>query len=443
MIARAYPKYKNSGIEWLGDIPEHWEVLPVKRITNIPVTDGPHETPEIFDDGIPFISAEAIKDDKIDFSKKRGFISVENHVRFSKKYKPQKGDIYIVKSGATTGNVAFVETEDEFNIWSPLAVIRPDHKKAITSFTFFFMKSINFFQSIELSWSYGTQQNIGMNVIENLPLVIPPLSDQNYIATFLDRETARIDTLIEKKQRQIELLEEKRSALINHAVTKGLDPNAKMKDSGIAWLGEIPEHWEVKPIKYLFVIINGSTPKSGEPDYWDGNIPWATPDDLGSLKGDTIRITKRMITNEGYQSCGTSLASEGSLVVSTRAPIGHLAIAGVPLCTNQGCRCLISRDEVEKRFYYYQLLIAKQELESWGQGSTFKELGHDELGAVSILSPPIEEQHTIAAFLDRETARIDAMTKKIHNSIDLLREYRTALISAAVTGKIDVRGETV
>lgn len=266
--------------------------------------------------------------------------------------------------------------------------------------------------------------------------------EQCAIASFLDRETLRIDLLIEKKRRQIELLQEKRTALISHAVTKGLNPDVKMKDSGFEWLGEIPEHWALKPLKRTFRILNGSTPKSSEPTYWDGDIPWVTPDDLGSMKGDTLETTQRMITQEGYESCGTSLAPAGSLILSTRAPIGHLALAGVPMCTNQGCRSLAFRGEDNIRFYYYKLLAAKQELESWGQGCTFKELSRDRLGHVFLSSPPIDEQRAIAAFLDRETARIDAMIGKVRDSIEKLREYRTALISAAVTGKIDVRETT-
>lgn len=205
------------------------------------------------------------------------------------------------------------------------------------------------------------------------------------------------------------------------------------KPSGVEWLGEIPEHWEVKPLKRTFLILNGSTPKSGEPAYWDGDIPWATPDDLGSLQGDTLNETRRMITREGFESCGTTLAPAGSVIISTRAPIGHLALAGVDLCTNQGCRCLVFRVEVEKRFYYYQLLTAKQELESWGQGSTFKELSRDKLAAIYLASPPLDEQRAIAAFLDRETARIDALIEKKERQIELLQEKRTALISRAVT----------
>jgi len=216
-------KMKDSGVEWMGEIPEHWEILAIKRITNVPITDGPHETPELLDEGIPFISAEAIKNDKVDFAKMRGYISLEDHAKFSRKYKPQRGDIYLIKSGATTGNVAFVDTDDEFNIWSPLAAIRPDSKKAITPFVFFFMKSKNFFQSIELGWSYGTQQNIGMNVIENIPIALPPLEEQESIAALLNTKTIRIDEIASKVKNGIDLLQEYRTTLISAAVTGKID----------------------------------------------------------------------------------------------------------------------------------------------------------------------------------------------------------------------------
>lgn len=209
------------------------------------------------------------------------------------------------------------------------------------------------------------------------------------------------------------------------------------KPSGIEWLGEIPEHWRVMPLKHTFVILNGSTPKSGEPSYWDGDIPWATPDDLGSLKGNTLQATRRMITKSGYESCGTSLAPAGSLILSTRAPIGYLAITGVPLCTNQGCRNLVFRYADDQHFYYYQLLAARHYLKAWGQGSTFKELGRDKLAAVHLLCPLLDEQQAIAKFLDRETARIDTLIEKKERQIKLLQEKRSALISHAITKGLD------
>ena len=210
---------KDSGIPWLREIPVGWDVVPIKFNLAVPVTDGPHETPEFINDGVPFISAEAIKIDRIDFGKKRGNISWEDHLRYSMKYKPKVGDIYMVKSGATTGNLARVETDIEFNIWSPLAALRPKAAFLSTDFLFFFMRSRAFFTAVELSWNYGTQQNIGMNVIENLRMVRPPLQEQTAIVQHIEAETARIEAKIAKTQRIIELQKEYRTALISEAVT--------------------------------------------------------------------------------------------------------------------------------------------------------------------------------------------------------------------------------
>src|SRR5690606_36565646 len=151
-------------------------------------------------------------------------------------------------------------------------------------------------------------------------------------------------------------------------------PYPAYKDSGVEWLGEIPAHWDVKRLKRVFRVVNGSTPASGEPVFWDGEIPWVTPEDLGDLNDRTISQTRRNITEAGYRSCGTTLVPAGSLVLSTRAPIGHLALAGVDICTNQGCRSLVFRNTSSRDFFFYELLAVRPELESLGQGSTFREL---------------------------------------------------------------------
>jgi type I restriction enzyme S subunit len=205
------------------------------------------------------------------------------------------------------------------------------------------------------------------------------------------------------------------------------------RDSGVEWMGEIPAHWEVKRLRRVFQVFNGSTPSSGEPAFWEGEIPWVTPEDLGDLNDRTITSTKRSITEAGYHSCGTILVQAGSLVLSTRAPIGHVALAGINLCTNQGCRSLVFRDCVSSEFHYYELLAARPELESLGQGSTFRELAKGMLEDVELTGPPEREQRAIAAFLDRETARIDALVAKKVRLIELLQEERTALITRAVT----------
>jgi type I restriction enzyme, S subunit len=212
-------KLKDSGVDWLGEIPAGWAVVPIKYNLEVPITDGPHETPKFINNGVPFVSAEAIKNNRIDFSKKRGDISIEDHIRYSMKYHPRIGDVYMVKSGATTGNLARVETDIEFNIWSPLAALRPNPSYLKTDFLFFFMKSKNFFSAVELGWNYGTQQNIGMNVLENLRMVRPPVLDQTAIVHHIENETARINAKIAKTKKIIKLQKEYRAALISEVVT--------------------------------------------------------------------------------------------------------------------------------------------------------------------------------------------------------------------------------
>ena len=214
---------KESEVEWLGGIPSHWVQMSLKYSLAIPITDGPHETPEILTEGVPFISAEAVKNDKLDFHKKRGYISEEDDLKFSKKYKPKYGDVYMVKSGATTGNVARVETYERFNIWSPLAVMRPNQKYITTDYLFYTLKSEYFNNFVKTKWNMGTQQNIGMGILANIPTIIPPLEEQQAIANYLDNKMNQIERVELSHIECINRLKEYRSALITQAVTGKID----------------------------------------------------------------------------------------------------------------------------------------------------------------------------------------------------------------------------
>lgn len=209
---------KDSGVIWMGEIPAHWDVLAIKRLVETPVTDGPHETPEFLDDGVPFVSAEAIFQNEIDFSRIRGYISFQDDERYSAKYKPRLHDVYLVKSGATTGKTAIVETDRDFNIWSPLAAIRCN-AKCEPYFMLNFLRSRSFQDAVALSWSYGTQQNIGMGVIENLPVAVPPISEQQRIVDYIRREASHLDISCQSVERSISGLSEYRVALTTAAVT--------------------------------------------------------------------------------------------------------------------------------------------------------------------------------------------------------------------------------
>jgi type I restriction enzyme S subunit len=205
------------------------------------------------------------------------------------------------------------------------------------------------------------------------------------------------------------------------------------KNSGVEWLGDVPISWNVLPIKRLSKIFNGSTPKSGEQLYWEGDIPWVTPADLGKTSSPYIERGLRNITIEGYDSCGTSLVPTNTVLLSSRAPIGTLGIAAKSLCTNQGCKSIVVNKANSHKFIYYVLLSSTKQLNLLGRGTTFLELSSDELGSYKVACPSEVAQQKIANFLDHETAKIDTLIDKQQKLITLLKEKRQAVISHAVT----------
>lgn len=203
----------------------------------------------------------------------------------------------------------------------------------------------------------------------------------------------------------------------------------------------LPSGWIVQPMKYLFSVHNGATPRSTEPSYWDGNIYWATPNDIGSLQGKILTDTKRKITEAGYENTGLKLAPVGSIILTTRASIGNVALTGVPTCTNQGCKTLIPLSgDVYPPYFYYQLLARKNELDSLATGTTFRELGTNTLHSIEVCKPSLFKQRQIADYLDSETATIDALLAANEHLLDLLAEKRQALITQTVTRGLNPNG---
>ena len=205
------------------------------------------------------------------------------------------------------------------------------------------------------------------------------------------------------------------------------------RNSGVDWLGDVPEYWEVARLRRYFGIVNGGTPASGNDRYWDGETVWLTPDDLGRNRGIWINSGRRTITREGVKNSSAQVSEEGAVVLSTRAPIGHLAVAAVPVSTNQGCRTLVPTASANSCFAYYSLLASRPVLQSLGKGSTFMELTPTDLGMHPIPMPPLDEQEATVAFLDHETEKIDCLTAKKMQLIERLDEYRTALVTHTVT----------
>ena len=218
-----------------------------------------------------------------------------------------------------------------------------------------------------------------------------------------------------------------------------LKPYPETRNSGVEWLGEIPAHWETRRVRSVARMLNGATPSTNTPTYWEGDIPWITPEDLGRLKTRYINDSARRITRTGYASCGTSLAPANSLAISTRAPIGHIGILKRAACVNQGCRLLIPDDDVYAEYFFYELLALRPELEALGQGTTFLELSAGKLSGFALALPPLKEQVAIARFLDHADRRIQRYIGAKQKLIGLLEEQKKGLIHEAVTGRIDVR----
>lgn len=213
---------KPSGIEWLGDVPEHWDVVPLKHLIAAPIIDGPHVTPKKYDQGIRFVSAESVSQGFIDFGKMWGYISPEDHAEYSKRYVPQRGDLLMVKLGATAGTVAIVETDEEFNIWVPLAAIRLN-AEIEPRFILHVLRSDNLLRAYELNWTYGTQQTLGLRTISNLRIPLPPKTERQEIAAYLDSILPSFESLMAQAQVAIDLLQERRTTLISAAVTGQID----------------------------------------------------------------------------------------------------------------------------------------------------------------------------------------------------------------------------
>ena len=259
LSVKSYPVYKDSGVEWLGDVPEHWEIYHLKNIVSTKITDGPHETPIFTDDGVPFVSAEAIQNGGINFDSKRGYISQETDKIYSLKCKPRRDDIFIVKSGSTTGKIGYVSTDINFNIWSPLALVRANKSNSPLYLSYFLSSSL-FQKQVQMNWSFGTQPNIGMKVLENLQVICPPLSEQKSIANYLDTKTAQCDRKIDLLTQKATQYGKLKQSLINETVTRGVEKSVPMKDSDYEWNQKIPTSWQETRVKNIFNLVTDLAP---------------------------------------------------------------------------------------------------------------------------------------------------------------------------------------
>jgi len=427
---RKYPAYKDSGVEWIGEIPGHWDVKQARHVFRIFSGSTPKSGEELFWDGdITWFTPEDLgNNQQKNISASRRKITEDGYKSCGTSL--AKANSVVLSTRAPIGHIALSTVQACCN--QGCRILEPEN--SCSGYWYYTLLSAK--PALQCLGQGSTFMELPRPSLASFKLPYPPLEEQQAIASFLDRKTAQIDELITKKEELLKKLDEKRTALITRAVTKGLDPSAPMKESGVEWIGEIPKHWKVKQTRNIFKIYSGSTPRSGEELFWDGDIVWFTPEDLGNNQQKNISESRRKITEEGYKSCGTSLAKSNSVVLSTRAPIGHFALSTVPACCNQGCRILEPENGIPE-YWYYTLLSAKPILQCLGQGSTFMELPRQSLAGFKLPVPPLDEQQAIAEHIEKKTARIDRQKAQVVEAIERLKEYRSALITDAVTGKIN------
>jgi len=415
-----YKKYKPSGVEWLGDVPEHWEVVQFKQFVDIQNgSDHKHVEqaegyPVMGSGGIFAYASEYLYDGESVLLGRKGTIDKPLHV---------------------TGRFWTVDTM----YWTKI------NPEASGRFAYFCALTIPFsYYSTNTALPSMTKGNLSSHMVAR-----PPLAEQTQIAAFLDRETAKIDELVAEQRRLMELLKEKRQAVISHAVTQGLNPKAPMKPSGIEWLGDVPEHWEVMKIKYLANSIEQGWSPQCEGFPAEAENEWGVLK-VGCVNGGVFNSSENKLLPPELEPIPKLTISRGDLLISranTRELVGSAAVAELDYPTLMLCDKLyrvrfhpdLCCPWFISRYLGSTEVRGQIELGATGASASMVNIPQAAILELVIATPPIEEQRKIISSLDLELTKLDTLTAEAKRAIDLLQERRTALISAAVTGQIDVR----
>ena len=385
----------------------------------------------------PYLRAINIGKEGLDFGHEfRMWIRPQETDRF----RLARGDI-LVSEGGDAGRAAIFDADGEYYFQNAINRVRPDYRGKIESrFIYYWFKFLKTAGYVEMVCNVATIRHFTAEKVKAAPLALPPLSTQRQIARFLDEKTARIDALIERKRKLLDRLAEKRQALITQAVTKGLDPDAPMKPSGIDWLGDIPAHWRIKRFRFTAKLVSGSTPTTTIPEYWDGDIRWISPKDV---KSDELTSSVDNVTEYAVSDYGLRLHEEDNAVIVIRGMIlartVPVAVARGRYTINQDMKVIRSKGEVLPEYF----LLYLSSIESFlltlvaeaGHGT--KALRTDVLVDIPMLLPPISEQPVLIESLICDRQKTDATIEKIRETTRCLAEYRAALVTAAVTGQIE------
>ncbi len=434
---KAYPKYKPSGVKWLGNVPEHWGVKRLKYQVTINDETLPETTDPDFE--LLYVDISSV-------NPSLGIVQKESLLFENAPSRARR----IVRNGDTIVSTVrtylraispVIDPESNLIVSTGFAVIRPrkinqDYLSAAIQAPYFIEEVVS--RSVGVSYPAINASEIGL-----ISIPLPPFPEQQAIAAFLDRDTGRIDSLIAKKQLLLELLAEQRAALIFRAVTKGLDATVKLKPSGVEWLGDVPEHWGVKKIVFLLERLQDGTHFSPESDF-SGEYLYITAKNIKEWGLDLSEITyvSQESHREIYKRCPVKKGDVLYIKDGATAGIATVNKLDEEFSMLSSVAMLRARNQLmDSRFLTYHLNMKAFKNFALNSlvGGAMTRFTIEIISRFRIITPPLPEQQAIAAFLDRETAKIDTLSAKVVTVIERLKEYRTALISSAVTGKINVR----
>lgn len=437
-----YEKYKDSGIEWIGEIPEHWEVMSFRYVINILTDYTANGSFASLAENVTYLLSGysrvvRLTDLRVNFENDGIYVDEFAH-NFLKKSELFGGELLIANVGAYAGLVVLMPLVDgKYTLGPNMFLVKTNQNN---EFIFYLLNSTFCNEQLKMMSISSAQPKLNKDNIRDLKVILPSIKEQECICNYLKSKTSQIDRIIANKQRLIAHYEEEKQSIINQAVTKGLDPNVPMKPSGVEWLGDIPEHWEVKRIGYCSSVVRGASPRpSGDPRYFCGNyMPWITVKEVTNAIGRYIVSTDEYLTEDGSK-LSRIIFPETLLLSNSGATLGVPKISKIKGCINDGSVAFTSFKDCLLRDYLFLFLeshtqIYREEMKGNGQPNLNTEI----IKSTPIAVPSIKEQEHIISYVENKFKQLDTIVLKYKKQIDLFQEYRTTLINEVVTGKVKV-----